>query len=337
MSHDPSRYRIRERLGAGGMAEVFKAELHCLPGLYKQVALKRVLPRLAQDERFIKMFIDEARLGLLLDHSCIVRVFDVGHAGDAYFLVMEYVEGISLKDVLEHFRARKELIPLHISMALALEICKALDYAHTLTDAGGRRVNIVHHDVNPANVLLSQRGEVKLADFGLAEAATNAIQFGSDMVRGKFGYLAPEKALGQRADARSDLFALGLVLYVMITGYSPFLGRDDMESLRLAQAGNVPSPSHYNPNIPRDLEDLLMHTLARDPSQRISGAQRFGQRLTDILFDHGVAVSAFTIADMVQTIRSSLSPALRPRQTRIAEMIQEELKEFESLHSEGEG
>ena len=315
------------------MAEVFDAEMLSQPGYSKHVAIKRVLPHLAQNRMFIRMFLDEARLGLLLNHSNIVLVFDVGRAGRDFFIVMEYVDGLDMREVFETYAARGSLVPLEVSLSIMLEICKGLDYAHRLTDNSYQPLNVVHHDINPANVLLSKNGEVKLVDFGLSEAAVHVQKSDPDVVRGKFGYLAPEVATGKGADARSDLYAVGIVLFELVTGHRLFLGRDDMESLSMAQEARIPRPSVYNPRIPGSLEQLILRTLAPNPDERFQNARRLGRGINRVLFELGRPASAFDIGEMVEVIRSvkSEDENTSQRKLRIEKMIEEELVRFESL------
>ncbi|MCA9666877.1 MAG: serine/threonine protein kinase [Myxococcales bacterium] len=335
MQQSDKKYRVLRRIGEGGMAEVYSAEMQCQPGYSKRVAVKRVLPHLARNRRFMTMFLDEARLGLLLSHCNIVNVFDVGRADDAYFIVMEYVNGVNLKEVWELFDQRNALMPLEVACAIAVEICRGLDYAHTLTDTQGNPLGVVHHDVNPANVLLSVNGEVKLVDFGLSEAALHAQKVDPDILRGKFGYVSPEAALGMRSDARSDLFAVAIMLYELATGQRLFYGKDDIESLQLARAAQVPSPRAANPYVPASLERVLLKALARDPDDRFQTARSFGLALTEVLFEMGRPVSAFRIGDVVDVVRSHRREHASERAAFIEMMIEEELMRFESLdHSD---
>ncbi|WP_428261934.1 serine/threonine protein kinase [Haliangium sp.] len=319
------------RIGEGGMAEVYLAEMRCQPGYNKRVALKRVLPRLAGNERFLRMFLDEARLGLLLNHANIVHVFDVGRAGDAYFIVMEYVNGINLKEMLKRQAERQTLLPVEMSVFLAIEICRGLDYAHHLIDRDGTPLNVVHHDVNPANVLLSVNGEVKLVDFGLSEAAVHVERTDPDIVRGKFGYLSPEAAYGMGGDARSDVYAAGIVLYEMLTGTRLFEGKTDIEAIQLARAAEIPRPSEVNADIPRALEEVLYRALAREPQERFQQARAFGRALTDVLFELGRPINAFAIGGLVEVVRDELRGERSERAALIELMIEEELLQIDSL------
>jgi serine/threonine-protein kinase len=325
------KYQVLRRIGEGGMAEVFLSEMRCQPGYHKRVALKRVLPRLAGNDRFLRMFLDEARLGLLLNHANIVHVFDVGRAGDAYFIVMEYVNGVNLKEMLKRQAAHDALLPVEMSTFIAIEICRGLDYAHNLTDRDGNPLNVVHHDVNPANVLLSVNGEIKLVDFGLSEAGVHVEKTDPDIVRGKFGYLSPEAAYGMGADARSDVYAAGIVLYEMLTGTRLFEGKTDIEAIQLARKAHIPPPHERNPDISSSLEDVLYRALARDPQQRFQDARAFGRALTEAMFELGRPINAFAIGSLVEVVRDELRGERSERAALIELMIEEELMQIDAL------
>ncbi len=331
MADAQQKYQVLRRIGEGGMAEVFLAEMRCQPGYSKRVALKRVLPRLAGNSRFLGMFLDEARLGLFLNHANIVHVFDVGRAGEAYFIVMEYVNGVNLKDMLKRQAGRQSLLPVEMCLFIAIEICRGLDYAHQLTDRDGTPLNVVHHDINPANVLISVNGEVKLVDFGLAEAAVHVERTDPDIVRGKFGYLSPEAAYGLGADARADVYATGIVLFEMLTGTRLFEGKTDHEAIHLARAAEVPRPSELNPDIPDALDDVLFRALAREPQSRFQQARAFGRALTDVMFELGRPIDAFSVGGLVEVVRDELRGERSERAAFIELMIEEELMQIESL------
>src|SRR5690606_10863863 len=206
------RYRPLFKLDAGGMAEVYVAEAESMAGFKKKVAIKRVLPSLLKEERFLRMFLDEARLSLRFNHANIVTVFDIGKSASTYFIVMEYVEGTNLKFILQYLARRRRPMPVHHAVWLLNEILKGLDYAHNLRDSDtGREIGIVHRDISPPNILVSWNGEVKLTDFGLAKASTQLESTDPGVVKGKFAYLSPEAAEGREVDRRADLFAVGIL------------------------------------------------------------------------------------------------------------------------------
>ncbi|MCG8422817.1 MAG: protein kinase [Proteobacteria bacterium] len=331
MRETEKKYQVLRKIGEGGMAEVYIADMLCQPGYKKRVAVKRVLPKLAQNHRFIRMFLDEARLGLLLNHSNIVHMFDVGRANGAYFIVMEYVNGVNLKEICEFYGAQQTLVPIEVTVAIAIEIARGLDYAHRLTDRDGNLLRVVHNDINPANVLLSENGEIKLVDFGLSEAAVHVEKTDPDIVRGKFGYLSPEAAWGHGTDSRADIYAVGVILYEMLTGYKLFRGDTDLASIQLAREARVPPPRHYNSDITGSLERVLYHALAKHPNDRCSTARQLGHELSQIIFELGRAVDAFSVGDMVTMVRNHRRSERSERAALIEMMIEEELMGFESL------
>lgn len=331
MSDSEKKYQVLRKIGEGGMAEVYIADMLCQPGYSKRVAVKRVLPKLAQNHRFIRMFLDEARLCLLLNHSNIVHVFDVGRANGAYFIVMEYVNGVNLKEVVELYTDRNLLVPIEITLAIIIEICRGLDYAHRLIDRDSNLLHVVHNDINPANVLLSTNGEVKLVDFGLSEAAVHVEKTDPDIVRGKFGYLSPEASWGRGTDSRTDIYAAGIILYELLTGQRLFRGTSDLESLQLAREAFVPAPRQFNDDIPPLLERVLYKALAREPSERFQQARELGQALSNVLFEIGTPVDPFMVGDMVEIVREHRRSERSERAALIEMMIEEELLEFESL------
>lgn len=328
------RYRVVDRLEAGGMAEVFRGEALSVQGFKKQVAIKRVLPHLAQNKSFISMFLDEARLGARLNHANIVSVFDIGAADDTYFIVMEFVEGCNLKALVEHFRQIGQRLPAKDAVYICQETCRGLSYAHELTGDEDEFLHIVHRDISPPNILLSKRGEIKVTDFGLAKASTQLEKTDPGVVKGKFSYLAPEAALGGGVDARADIFALGIVLWEMLAGRRLFLGDTDYQTVKLVQEANIPSLQRLNPDVDPDLEAVLARALARDPDERFGSAREFGDALAGYLFSHQLKVTSYDIANLVKSVleeKASRRPPARREASIIDRLIQEELLRFTSL------
>src|SRR5574341_1192095 len=205
MAEPRQRYRVIKKLDTGGMAEIYLGEMQAVEGFKKRVVIKRVLPRLTRNPRFVQMFLDEARLSLALVHANIVQVFDVGRADETYFIVMEHVDGLNLRSILESIKRQKRHVPIEMALFITVETLKGLAYAHDKTDPEtGRPLGVVHRDVSPPNALISRQGEVKLVDFGLAKAANQVQDTDPGVVKGKFSYLSPEAAMGGEVDARSD-------------------------------------------------------------------------------------------------------------------------------------
>jgi serine/threonine-protein kinase len=324
------RYQIVRKLDSGGMAEVYQGILTAGHGVEKPVAIKRVLPHLAKNEKFIKMFIDEARLSMRMSHANIVQMFDIGMSNDTYFLVMEFVDGANLKTILEATRARGASMPMEYAIWVMVEVCKGLDYAHALTDRDGNQLGIVHRDISPPNILISKRGEVKIVDFGLAKAGTQLEKTDPGVVKGKFSYLSPELAHGQEPDARSDIFAVGILLFELLTGKRLFYGETDYATIQLVRAARVPRLSAINPRVAADLEAIVLRALARDPAARYQSGQELGSDLAQYLFAHGQRVTAFDIAKLVTEITATTAPK-RAEPSLIDALIQEEILRFTSL------
>jgi serine/threonine-protein kinase len=337
MSDSQQRYRVVEKLEAGGMAEVYRAESEGLQGFRKQVAIKRVLPHLSEKKKFISMFLDEARLSAQLSHSNCVQVFDIGVGDNAYFIVMEYVDGGNLKGISETLKKQGKSFPVQIAVFIAIEICKGLAYAHEARDATGAPLQIVHRDMSPPNVLVTKYGEVKIVDFGLAKASSQLEKSEPGIIKGKFSYLSPEAAMGQEVDARTDIFAVGIILWELLTGQRLFLGDTDFQTVKKVQQAVVPPSASINKDVPPELEKILSKALARDPAQRYSHARDLGQDLSRFLFHFGQPVSTFDLAALVLGTMRERQKVRAPQGSIIDKLIEEALFEFTSLKEDEKG
>src|SRR6187551_3523773 len=303
MAQQQQRYKVLEKVASGGMAEVFRAESAGLEGFKKTVAIKRVLPHLSEKKQFIGMFLDEARVSAQLSHSNCVQVFDIGVGDNTYFIVMEYVDGADLKGLIEHRKKSSAPFPVEEACLICVRICEGLSYAHELTDHGGESLHIVHRDMSPPNVLITRFGEVKIVDFGLAKANSQLEKSEPGIIKGKFSYLSPEAAQGLPVDAKTDVFAVGIILWELLAGRRLFMGESDLETVRMVQSARVPPLRDFNRNVPPELEQVLMKALTEDPDQRYLRARDFGSALNQLLFHMGRAVSSFDIAQLVEPIR----------------------------------
>lgn len=323
------RYRLLERLGQGGMAEVFKAKSYGVEGFEKVVVIKRILPELAASDPFVEMFIHEAKLAVRLSHANIVQVFDLGLAPgtpsasggapqpDAYYMAMEYVSGFDLATFLARCRRQQVQVPVELAVYVAAEVAKGLDHAHRRRDEQNQPLNIVHLDVSPQNVLLSLEGEVKVTDFGIAKARgvlepTGMEDTRARQLQGKFGYMSPEHASGENVDARSDLFSLGTVLYEMVTGVNPFSAPTSFETLRRVVAVEYPPVELLRADAPPELVTLLKTAMASEPEDRFQDAGRMYEALLAFLYAQGRRFSAHDLADFLQRFREpeAASPRL---------------------------
>ncbi|HZI04170.1 MAG TPA: serine/threonine-protein kinase, partial [Archangium sp.] len=271
------KYFLHERLGAGGMAEVFRATYSPEGGFEKQVAIKRILPAYADNEEFLGLFRREAELGSLLIHPNIVQVLDLGRHQGTVFLAMEFVDGMPLSSLLR--RVHWKRLPPAAVAYLGVEIAAALNYMHGRTGPKGEPLGLVHRDLNPPNVLLSRIGEVKLSDFGIARAANQLALTQAQTVRGKAGYMAPEQAYGKSLDGRADLFALGLTLHEALTGQRLLRGENEAALMVSSTEQPLLPPSHSVPGISPALDAIVMGLLQRDLSLRTPSAEALQRQL----------------------------------------------------------
>ena len=302
-------YRVVRQLGAGGMGEVLLARQTSLPGVERLVVIKKVLPHLARDPDFIRRFLDETRVASSLTHGNIVQVYESGEINGEYYMVMEYVDGPDLRDLLATLRDRGERIPESLSLYILIEIVKALGYAHTKNDADGKSLGLVHRDVSPANILLAYDGQVKLTDFGVAKAAARMSLSMPGTLHGKVFYVSPEQISGETCDARSDLFSLGVVAYEMLAGRRPFEGESDIMVIDLVRRCMPPPLVQCAPWVPPALAAVVSKAMSRSPSDRYESADVLQADLTKVLFElgHGMC-SARTMADYLSQVRPALAP-----------------------------
>ncbi len=315
------RYRLLERLGQGGMAEVFKAKSYGVEGFEKILVIKRILPELARSQEFVEMFIHEAKLAVRLSHANVVQVFDLGKAPgdvaeggrpvDAYYIAMEYVHGLDLASTLARARRQGAALPVQLGVYVASEVAKGLDHAHRRRDETLRPLGIVHRDVSPQNVLLSFEGEVKVTDFGIAKARGAIEPSGPKRaLQGKFGYMSPEQARGDSVDARSDLFSLGTLLYECVAGVNPFSAPTTFETMRRVQACEYPPVELLRRDASPELVSILKTAMAKEPADRYASAGRMYEALLAFLYSQGSRYGAHDLAEFLAKFRESNDGAL---------------------------
>jgi serine/threonine-protein kinase len=329
------RYTITERIDHGGMAEVFRGVAESMEGFKRAVAIKRILPNLTKNAKFVGMFLDEARLSLLLQHANIVQVFDISKTPDnAYFLVMEFVDGCNLKALIERQKQKGKRLEVAHAIYLMIECCKALNYAHFLEHPETNEpLGIVHRDISPPNVLLSKNGEIKIVDFGLAKANSQIQETDQGVVKGKFSYLSPEAANGQPVDHRADVFAVGIILWELFTGRRLFYGETDYQTVELVRQAKIPSIAALNAEIEPELESIIRKALARDPNERYQSASDFSEALSAFLFSRRMKVTARDIAALVKDTQVEMmrKRSAEPKDSLIDALILDEMQKMQSL------
>lgn len=299
------RYVLEKRLAAGGMAEIFLAHQAGPAGFQKEVVVKRILRHLATDQKFVDMFLDEARLAAKLSHPNIVQIFDFGEAGGDYFIAMEYVEGWDLEAIIDHCtRTRRSLHPAICARIMA-DACTGLDYAHRFTDRNGQAVGLVHRDISPQNIRLSTSGQVKVMDFGIAKARSSSSKTQTGAVKGKLSYMSPEQIMAQDLDGRSDIFALGIVLYELLTGQRPFGHESELLAISAIINQQPRLVSELSPGTPAELEQIVLRCLAKDRNQRFQSCNDLQIALEQYLRAEGFLLTARDVSEYVQDFFSA--------------------------------
>jgi serine/threonine-protein kinase len=309
-------YELLHPLGAGGMAEVFKARAVGPAGFERNVVIKRILPAYGRDEDFVRMFTDEARILGLVHHPNVVEAYDFGEDDGSLFLALEYVEGPSLSRILRALRASNRRMPPAIAAFIAREICRALDCVHRLEDDNGVRLDVVHRDVTPSNIILTPWGGVKLLDFGVAKFASAARLTREGTVKGKPAYLAPEQLQGKEIDGRVDLFALGIVMHEMLSLQHLFTGDSDLQTAKKIMEMDIPSLTAHRSDLPEELERIVMCALERDRDKRFATAADMARTLDDFVVRSGLHLD--DVAAFVRQIEA-VSPLARPRTPEIGD------------------
>jgi len=302
------RYQLVERLAVGGMAELFVAASPGEHGFQKKVVIKRLLPHLVDDETYNAMFIDEAKLTARLVHPKIAQTFELGKVDDALFIAMEYVDGIDVLALLREFAARRRKVEPQLAAWIAHEVLDALDYAHNQLGEDGSRLNIVHRDISPSNVLLSVRGDVKLVDFGIArqQDPDRAHKSKSGTLKGKYGYMSPEQVIEQSLDARSDLFSVGVVFAELLTGRRLFAATNELDVLLMVRDAKLVRLDKYGADIDPGLSEIVRTALKKSVDERWQTAAQFRDAVAEWLFEHRHRMTPRTVADVVIELRDSV-------------------------------
>lgn len=295
-------YVLLEKVATGGMADLFKAKRRGVQGFQKIVAIKRILSHLVDNEDFVTMFIDEAKLAAQLNHPNIAQIYDLGKIDNSFYIAMEYVEGYDLRNILKECNKEGIHVPEPLVLFIASKILSALDYAHRKKGLDMKDLQIVHRDISPQNILISRGGDVKLVDFGIAKAATKASQTQAGALKGKLLYMSPEQAYGKQIDSRSDLFSLGSVMYESLTGNKCFLADSEISILERVRNVQYASLSETDAAVSDDTESLIAQALSKDIDSRYQSAKEMEADIHDLLEALPFAVSERILARFVNAL-----------------------------------
>jgi len=296
------RYELLKRLAGGGMGEVYLARQRGLDGFSKLLVIKTLLPHLCEDEEFITMFKDEARLTAQLIHPNICQVFEFDQVDSTYYIAMEYLRGDDLRRLFRACEQAGKPLRVPLICRIIADAAAGLDFAHSLRDGEGNPYNIVHRDISPQNILVTFEGGVKVIDFGVAKAAGRAQHTRTGALKGKYSYMSPEQVAGKAIDGRTDIFALGVVLHELLTGRRLFKADSDVETLERVRRARVPPPSSLNPQLPQSLDGIVLHALAKDPDQRFQTAQELRLALEDWLIRGRMSASSAHLGEFLKGI-----------------------------------
>ncbi|WP_428267653.1 protein kinase domain-containing protein [Haliangium sp.] len=293
-------YEVYERLGVGGMATVHRAKERGIEGFERIVALKRLLPHLAEDASFVRSFVREAKLASMLQHANIVQLYELGRVGHVLFISMEYIEGRDIRKLLRRARKIAGPPPVSVFLSLMIQLCEALDYAHLRADQSGEPMGLVHRDVSPSNLLVTGSGHLKVIDFGIAKAQSSHLKTQTGRIKGKLAYMAPESIRGQELDARSDIFSAGVIAHEVLTARPLFATKNEYQTLLRVQRAEIEPPSRYNSDCPPELDAVVLRALRRDPNQRWQSAAQFRDALETVRARQGVSASHKEVASWME-------------------------------------
>ncbi len=295
------KYQLLKKLATGGMAEVWLARKSGIEGFAKNVVIKRILPHLAEDREFVEMFRNEALIAANFNHPNIAQVDEFGEANGTYYIAMEYIHGEDLGRVMRKAWSAGQWIARPLAIRIVASACEGLYYAHTRADAHGNPLKVVHRDISPQNILISFDGSVKLVDFGIAKAADTVGRTKSGAIKGKFAYMAPEQAAGKALDNRADIFAIGLVLYELLTGVRPLKRESELATLQAALACDIQQPSAVA-DVPPELDSVVMNALAKASDDRYRDARQFQIALEETLVAQRWVASSVQISELMETL-----------------------------------
>ena len=303
------KYKLVKLIASGGMAEVYLAKQAGAAGFEKLVCLKRILPHLARDKQFVEMFLNEARLAARLDHPNIVSIFDLGETNGNYFIAMEFIDGPNLRGVGKRAAELNELLPVPEVVKIISMAAAGLQYAHDLTDERGQPLGLVHRDISPDNILVHKNGAAKVVDFGIAKAANSSGGTRTGTLKGKVAYMPPEQLRGSALDRRTDVFALGVVLYEMLAGKRPWDATSEVALIGKIMSEEAPPLGEVRPDVPEELIAIVERALAKDREQRYQSCHELQNDLEQLLVNLGQTITPGRVADFIKAFTPAAAPA----------------------------
>jgi serine/threonine protein kinase len=311
------RYELLARLATGGMGEIFLARLEGAEGFEKLYVVKRILAHLADDARFRQMLVAEAQIASKMSHPNVCQVFELGETEGQLYIVMEYLEGVSLLPMLRRFSRQQTPLDLGFVAGVTQQVTEAMNYAHELKDRDGGRMGIVHRDLTPSNIFISESGVAKVLDFGIAKARGASTQTQEGTVKGKYAYMAPEQLKGSTIDRRVDIFALGVVLYEMLALRRLFQRKTDYLTFRAVMEQPIPDIRRYRGDLPDGVADALARALDRDPGNRFETARQFGTAILDGM----ASIRPWTQGEISDFVRNNFADEIGKRSQQVASVI----------------
>jgi serine/threonine protein kinase/pSer/pThr/pTyr-binding forkhead associated (FHA) protein len=316
-------YFLEKLIAIGGMAEIYLARTRGLAGFEKQLVLKVIQPELAGNDQFVQMLVDEAKIAVGLNHPNIAQTFDLGKISNSYFISMEFVDGADFFQILKGLSDMEVDIPIDAAVYVVHEALCGLDYAHNKRDTSGSALQIIHRDISPQNILLSRHGEVKIVDFGIAKAANLSHKTRAGVIKGKLVYMSPEQAWGDKVDHRTDIFSAGIVLYEALTMGSLYLEKNPAKLLERVRRAAIDPPSRRRPEIPGELDVLVMKALTPRPADRYQSANEFAEALADYQRRTAPEFSEQELGSLVESVLAGEKPkaAAGPQASQTGEMM----------------
>ena len=323
------RYELLTRLATGGMAELFLARERGLAGLQRLVVIKRILPHLAEEPSFVEMFLREARIVARLSHPNVVQIYELGQEGGTYYIAMEYIHGSTLRELLLLAQEKDLTVPLDVGLTVLDQACRGLHAAHELCGLDGKPLGLVHRDISPHNLMCTTEGHVKLLDFGVAKSTSASVEATySGNLKGKFAYLSPEQCLHEPLDRRSDIFAMGIVMWEMFTMRRLFKRKTELDMMQAVIGGTVPPPTRFRPDLPGPVEEVILRALATDRDDRYDDAEALRRDLGAAAAECGVTLEENDVADF---LTSAAGERLQERQATVESAVERELTHAERL------